>query len=330
MGRKKIFIHIGAHKTGSTSIQQALYRSFGSPKHDVNYVAAGRNPALKKHLRIYDALVDDGINSKRRDGIRPKLVLANVGHEISVSDEMIHIISAEELSYPSVSIPEGLSYLSEVGDVTVLFVVREQSKYLDSLYRQQIKRNEREIQYSFDRFVEDDLVSRMANFFVTASYWAEVFGWEKVRIIDMETLRKEGDLIKNFLSWAGLPLEEHVESLHVNDSVGATGAEVVKRMLGQQVVVDKKPIVNYLKAQQADWLGSYLTKGRIEKIKSTYLESNRKLRDRFGVDLDSGTDVSAFPDDVGFHDRLEAEVSDALASYAVFLQQKLEKLRTII
>ena len=243
--------------------------------------------AQRKHLRIYDSLIDDGINTKRRQRIRPKLVLANVGHEVAVSDEMIHVISNEELSYPSASIPEGLAFLREVGDVTVLFVVREQYRYLDSLYRQRIKMNKRYIRSSFDTFVEEDVVSRMADFFVTATYWAEVFGWEKVKIIDMEKLRKEGDLIKSFLSWAGLPLEDHVDSLHINDSIGATGAEVVKRILNQQAVVDKKPIVKFLKDQQADWLGSYLTKDRVTRIRSKYFDSNRKLQDRFGVDLDS-------------------------------------------
>lgn len=200
-----LYVHIGAQKTGSTTIQKALYDN--------------RAQLLKHGLRYVDVLPEDTNKVSHYNSVRGFFSTAQDQIEHTrkfvsqINDPGLdYLISAENLSnWPAG--PPGhaaddyvalkrkclvdISAAFARHEVTVVLCVRNRSDYLKSLFKQHLKVNlqmSRSLDHSLHQFLNCELVR--SDFAQEAALWQEVF--PKVREIDFDA-HKSGTLIAKFL-----------------------------------------------------------------------------------------------------------------------------------
>lgn len=323
---KTIFVHIGTYKTATSSIQAVLGQDLLSHV-GVHYLSAGRHGDFRKHLRLFDSIVDDSFNFERRKKVSYENIKRNIVNEINGSGDPIFVISEEELSFPSPLVAEKLQFLMELGEVQVLFVVRSQPELLDSLYRQFMKEDGRRIFCEFEEFVDDEVVRRRADFFSTANMWSDVFGIENTKVVDFDRLREKGDAVQAFFDWAGLPYADIPTLRRVNESLSAAEAEAVRQLAKANAETRRGPIVRFFESNRVELLGSSLNQDIYRNIEDRYREANRSLAEKYGVDLLAGGGNKEYLDRHEHRLRLKEDALEAVARYSGFLQEKIKGAR---
>jgi hypothetical protein len=210
---KEIILHIGAEKTGTTSIQEflALNRSalrsagiwfssaFGGRNH-LKLTLASVDPkrAILRQAR-YAALQKDLVTFRER--VRLELdrdVRKSGASRLVLSNEHMHsqLHTAEELIRLK-------SLLPAAEAVSIVFYVRRQDRTAVSLYSTALKAGGKRAGFTFDSTRGKALRYDYAAAF---KLWASVFGEQAVRVrIFDRTEMLEGDLLKDFCAAARLP-----------------------------------------------------------------------------------------------------------------------------
>lgn len=143
---EKIVLHIGMHKTGSSSIQSALngfddgttfYADLGAPNHSAAFVTCFSEKYQSYHVWRKQGLTRDQIETKKRD---TEQQLRTV---LSRKDRQQIIFSGEGISVLSTSEKEALisSLQREVEDLEVYCYVRDPVSFATSSLQQRIKGN---------------------------------------------------------------------------------------------------------------------------------------------------------------------------------------------
>jgi len=212
-----LYIHIGAQKTGTTTIQKALFEN--------------KNVLRAHGLNYLDVLPDDPNKQSHYNSVRGFFSASEI--EVSKTDSFVktvadpgqnYLISAENLSNWPVAGPgddkdtyiklkrECLAKIKRAfsaHQVTVILCVRNQRDYLKSLFKQHLKvtdRVTRSIDQSLHGFLDREIPR--SDFAVEAELWDEFF--TKVHVIDFEAC-KNGLLIDAFLEavdLSGIALED--------------------------------------------------------------------------------------------------------------------------
>lgn len=128
MKRKKLFVHAGFAKCGSTSLQAALSKSV-----EASYPENGRHGnehlALALYLRGLDDWTAQWYTQEWVEQSMPAML-----KEIKGSQKPI-FLSSERLAGVTAPEAQKLSELFSDYDIEVLFVIRSRDKYLDSTWR---------------------------------------------------------------------------------------------------------------------------------------------------------------------------------------------------
>lgn len=192
---KTLFLHIGLHKTGTTTVQQTfqaashLFRRQG-----LDFVPIGRHIGGAQHNLAWEIAELPGFDAAL--GTWDDAVAY-----MEASARPYFLISAEDLSGIS---PEAIAQIKDklVGfDVRVIATLRNQVDYLESLYNETGK-----MFCTEDRpaFIERTLktLGSLLDFNLLYANWAGIFGPGNVRFIVFEALK--GDLFGNFCAAAGI------------------------------------------------------------------------------------------------------------------------------
>lgn len=147
---RKIFIHVGFPKCGSTSLQQALQSADG-----VCYPLSGTHAlehlCLPLHLKGVDPWTARWFSEEWVDAELAKLM-----DEVRASRSDV-VLSSERLASLSPDEVTGLATLLEGLDVSVIVVIRDRERFLDSLWRHAVFRHD----YHVSR---DDFLATMKDF----------------------------------------------------------------------------------------------------------------------------------------------------------------------
>src|SRR5690606_23854883 len=155
----QVFLHIGAHKTGTSTIQAAL-----SAGGDFLYPATGRD-GRRGHYPLAWSVVG---RYRRRYSVPPASIWSDLDAELRESDREKAIISSEFFWRAEPDEAERIrSYLQE-HDVTAILYVRHPADYLVSYYKQEVKTGV--CRKSFRDFVAEKLP--LADFAAYADRWA--------------------------------------------------------------------------------------------------------------------------------------------------------------
>lgn len=171
--KKRIFLHIGAHKTGSTSLQSWAVLNFDLLRRkDFYYVTSGRN-IDGNHSEIAWAL--------RGDSRAGSDIIARLIYEIKHVDESNILISGEEFEYLSQDHINDLRVIFDDFDVNIIIVLRPQHEIIRSQYTEWIKQFLTVDDFSiFWRF---HVQLREYDFVALWERWVREFGEENVQLL---------------------------------------------------------------------------------------------------------------------------------------------------
>ncbi|MCI0494504.1 class I SAM-dependent methyltransferase, partial [candidate division KSB1 bacterium] len=135
---KKIFIHIGLHKTATTTIQNALIENRSLLEENGFYVPFKWNTSGQFSIFLYNIaseLTRDPDNFIPEHGTMDTLL-----HEISNSAQSNIILSSENFSFlESAGIRELHQTLSQLGELFIVVYLRPQDSWLNAWYTQIVK-----------------------------------------------------------------------------------------------------------------------------------------------------------------------------------------------
>lgn len=213
--RKRLYIHIGTHKTGSSSLQHWLGSSrerldqFGfayftgafEPDNHVELFAVPMRPGREAFAREKYGIVGseaelEGLRDRFRD-----FAARHSGHHLILSCEGLSLLRFDDEIERFRSIFEPTDR-----EVIVVLVLRNKADFLDSFRRQIIKHRDRELSDnpSSVRYVEPD--SWLADYDAIEEIWGRSFPSSPVRVIDYDqAIERDGDVLPAVMRAMDLP-----------------------------------------------------------------------------------------------------------------------------
>lgn len=254
---KKLFIHIGRVKTGTTSIQQFLSGSAGALRENgFKYANTGFHHKTLTHHPLAWSIVkylhDSGLGGRywnhtsryAKPEKSDEAYWEQLRQEILQGDLQNHIISSEEFSVhgdpPTVSRIKALIG----GDIKVIVIcfLRSQDRYLESVYNQAVKGEENRTARKFADYIQGMIERKEADFNEAIDPWATEFGKENLRIIDFDCARKRGSIIDAFLDvigWEGA--RENLEfGIYANRSLSRNQIRFLRILNKYKKTIDKE------------------------------------------------------------------------------------------
>ncbi|MGF1765990.1 hypothetical protein L4D06_01175 [Enterovibrio makurazakiensis] len=301
--KKKLFLHIGGHKTGSTSIQRALFAAKDIlDKNNFSYFCESIFGDIRP---IPYSWVQLSRNEKERTFNAEVKDKESLFRKLSELNDNV-IFSCEHLSW-QVSEKEKMEIYSQAkgffDDICVVVYIRRQDQLAISHHQQGSKHliNSSETFYygNSEKALprHGDGVFDYLDFNEKISMWADIFGDENIiiRILDRDKLI-EGDVVKDFLYSIGLDSSE-ISAKKVNESNGFERTKV-GHLINQ--VFKHENTVTKLIRKGTDNHGKMLpSKQEAMKFYEKYKLSNESLNERFKInkvgDIFSN-DFSMYPD----------------------------------
>lgn len=214
-----LYIHIGAEKTGSSSIQSFMVEnSTRLADAGTLYPTIGRASPRRHNQVRRDAELPGSDTGSSLSDLR-EYCLANADKKIIISDELLSLTSEA-----------GVEHIARIFagiDARIVFYFRDYASFLVSLYNQDTKTGVNTL--DFDQFFEQRL-ARPSQFDLV-SRWGERFGWDRmvVRLFDRGTL-VNNDAVDDFLRVIGCePLAgQSSRARRLNVSQGWRATEILR------------------------------------------------------------------------------------------------------
>jgi hypothetical protein len=219
-------IHIGPHKTGSTSLQVSFQRMAKQLcARGVIYPNCWMDPPRSwGHAQLIPRLMQ-----------APDSQLTVEFRKLNASDAKVVLLSAEDLSILDEESVTRLRSLLDGSAVSIVFYCRRWSELLPSAWQEVVKHGEN---LSFPRFVALNITNIFGsldlNYSKRLDKYANTLGIENVHIVSYNNIVDDGGnltahFLKIFLEWLDPP---EIESAWLNRSLGPKDAELIRALNG--------------------------------------------------------------------------------------------------
>ncbi|MCB1680174.1 MAG: hypothetical protein KDI16_15955 [Halioglobus sp.] len=197
--KTKLFLHIGTHKTGSTSVQNffcandAALLGAGIFYPDLARVNAG-------HHRLAWCT---GMGPRRPAALDKIAAWISDLADIAAAAADIHsvVISSEEFEYARNIEP--LAQLREYFNVTVVVYLRRQDHYIESSYNQNVRVYDQRFSGSIYQFALQNNLFNRFNYRWMLQPWEQIFGVDSIVVRPYGTPHVEPDVRIDFLQLIG-------------------------------------------------------------------------------------------------------------------------------
>ncbi|MEM0905976.1 MAG: hypothetical protein AAGJ94_01340 [Pseudomonadota bacterium] len=224
---KDVYIHIGPHKTGSTTIQHFLMGNTDllRKRDDLHVCTTGR---VWKGQNINLAWQFVNKDRREKDGGSWEDLTA----EINASDSSKFIVTSETFSRLRPKHVSTIATFLSGYNVYVIFYARRPEDRLHSRYTQLIKNmNEVDTPENYvTRMLSDDLISEIHNILAV---WADVFGDDAIKLrVQEKSQLVGGDLVSDFCDAVGVGLDgsEFYPERELNVSPGPKSLEMLRQL----------------------------------------------------------------------------------------------------
>ena len=283
---RRLFLHIGAHKTGTTALQQSLHHNRPALlARGIDFVSAPTEAHLHTYLGPdgFGRLLPDGFSVTNPEGLAGRLALAQADTVVTSSENFSFFWQKSAIA--------ALAQLlyRQFDEVRIVSYIRRQDRHAASHHREGARP---------DRDMEGELWGHATtalpahnpaqgwylDYDRRLGMWADVFGDTNMifRVYDRNTLQNN-DIFADFLSSVGLERADLVSVGDNNVSLGALQARVGHLLNG----------ANLPPAIAEAILARLPTQGRpqLSRIEATafldrYRDSNRRLNQRFAIAAD--------------------------------------------
>lgn len=217
---RKLFLHIGSHKTASTSIQASLCNNYEwMLSKGILYPRSGRN-TLYGHHDLVASLNDTGHGGDLIDSLRGEVAQHN-------GDV---VLSSENFEYMSGRGAERLAHLFRGYSVKVVYFYRRWSPLLYAMWQEEVKHGESVFYHEFClRHFAFPFSSRVLNHALAVAEFAHVFGKDTVNVFSYDELLNKGNIVELFFNMIGLSNAASDPS-RVNESFDPVTVEIIRSL----------------------------------------------------------------------------------------------------
>lgn len=218
---KKVILHAGAHKTGTTTVQQVLFQN------RVNLREAGvlypkltlSGKPVSNHSLVFDNLftvspernhhhIMHGLDTAEKVESQKKITIKEIESQIKKFSGNTLLFSAESISsikYNEQALHRIRSFFTEITnhdvDLSILMSIRNPYKFYPSIIQQQLKGG-LSVSLSYKKWLD-----LCCDYFQNIILRSErIFGKDQVKIVRFEdSIKSEVGLVGTILMYAGLP-----------------------------------------------------------------------------------------------------------------------------
>ncbi len=209
--RQRLIIHIGMHKTGSTSIQRFFARNrlalrLASVFYPQSIGPDGRRQP--KHGAIFTAISHEADHGAPHPGLGPAADLIQAtARRIEASGARVAVLSAEGFSGERPVFARALAPLGRRFDVSVIVFLRRPDHWLESFHRQMIVSREVRETRPIREFLAAETTRRHLDYLAILDWWADAFGPGALRVLPYGPAAGSPAAapLRQFVDAAGLP-----------------------------------------------------------------------------------------------------------------------------
>ncbi len=207
--RRRLVIHIGMHKTGSSSIQHYLSRNrrllrlLGVLYPDSVGADGRRQP---KHAALFDAISHEADQGRPHPAYGPSAAMVEaLARRIESSGGRVAVLSAEGFSGPKPDFARALAPLAARFDASVVVFLRRPDLWAESFHRQMvISRQVREAR-PLRAFLAAPEMQAHLDWPRILGWWREAFGAEAIHIRAFAPGAGGPGPVRAFIAAASLP-----------------------------------------------------------------------------------------------------------------------------
>jgi hypothetical protein len=286
---KKIILHIGTGKTGTSTIQNSLYlnKDILKEKFGICYCPIGLTcydhfgEIIQAHYDFSQWVIHE--NTEKINQVVEFINHCEADTIIFSCETMYHHFAQRQIQY--------LRKIFDQYSVTIVCYVRRQDLFLESGYKQQVKVGDFTIRLQdfLKRHTDKKFLDTVhGNYYRMLNVWAETFSRESIilRIFDKACFH-ENNLLSDFYASLGISepdvLKNHTTP--VNRAFPSDLIEVI-RMYNLYGICPKEThdcFVNYLRSFSFYTNPPMLTYRNREDVLHNYEEVNKKLFEEYGV-----------------------------------------------
>lgn len=227
---KKVYLHIGYHKTGTTFLQKTLYENrenllkqgFLYPKAGVG-IGYG-HALLSSVMKLSTTKTTTRTRQERKDH-HPEKYWKRIRKEIQASTAQSVIISSE-LFHMRNDLTFIKKHLNEF-DIQIIVYLRRQDHYLLSLYNQRIKGESWRLSITFEEFVAK--AKSICNYKNCLDNFSQTFGKENITVRLYEKIQLPNGLLEDYANTIGFSTSNFtVSKKKINQSHTAIEVELFR------------------------------------------------------------------------------------------------------
>lgn len=204
----RLIIHIGMHKTGSSSIQRFLsrnriaLRAFGV-LYPPSRGADGRRQS--KHNALFTAISHEADTGRPHPQLGPSAdIVRALGDRIAASGAGAAVLSAEGLSGERPDFAQALAPLADRFEARIVVFLRRPDLWVESFYRQMVMSEEVREARPLSAFLEAPETLAHLDYERILGWWADRFGAAALRVGRFAPERDRRPPTTLFLKAAGL------------------------------------------------------------------------------------------------------------------------------
>lgn len=206
--KKRLFLHIGLHKTGTSSIQSYLSdHRLDLQRLGILYPETAIPPTNHGHHLLPWSFM-------QREPVDPDAIFAQINDEIATSPSDTAIISSE--GFERRSSLKKIDFIAEQFaefDTRILVYLRRQDELIESRYNQNLKMGK--VFESIQSFTETMFKHGRCDFYELCEDWAAKFGRDKILV---RIYTKTSNVIADFLEATGIDLKDELPADPTNPS----------------------------------------------------------------------------------------------------------------
>jgi hypothetical protein len=189
-----LILHIGTHKTGTSSLQTFLSRNTEIlDAAGARYIQSARGAGKAHHELAWALRGKQGAQMSVWQDLREEL-FANAGFTNIISSEGFWFTDPADVK----------TQLEDIRDLRIVMYLRRQDKYLQSLYKQSVTGG-RKTEFSAWREHSHD----RGDYLSVVERWAAQFGPDAIEIRPYERDGQSIDVVEDFATVAGLDMAAH-------------------------------------------------------------------------------------------------------------------------
>ncbi len=275
----RLLLHIGMHKTGSTSLQRFFVRNrLPLRMLGINYPDAcdATGKRLPKHNDLFHAISHEKDHGRAHPQLGPSADLVRKLAD-RIGGYHTTVISAEGLSGEHPAFSKAFAPLRDRFDIRVVCFLRRQDDWAQSFYKQMVQSREVCETRSFADFIAATSTREHLDYAKLLGWWADALGHTTIRV---EIYRPSTRVLPAFLNAAGLS-----KWLTLLPFSGCTQNRSLMSGYVERLRVANETSLKRPSPVETDTDIPYFTPSDRERFLKSYEAMNEGIRARFRPDL---------------------------------------------